>query len=81
VCNLCLGSNFEYPEGYAGADDDETGQCITHEECESYDDYVLLEREDEGDRCAALYYLRNEDGQREEDYCIEFCNEDPNRMR
>ena len=78
----CVPEHDQCPEGYNTEDDDETGQCQPNEECESYDDYVLLtdRGERKGDRCSALHYLCNEDGQREEEYCIEYCNEDPDRM-
>lgn len=72
--------DIECPDGYNIADDDETGQCIPNEICEGYDEYILIEKEGESDRCAALYYLCSEDGQREEEYCIEFCSEEPGRM-
>lgn len=76
----CVPNDIECPVGYNIEDDDESGQCIPNEICEAYDNMVLIEREGEGDRCAALYYLCNEDGQRAEEYCIEYCNEDPDRM-
>lgn len=73
----CVPSDVECPDGYNIEDNDETGQCIPNEVCEGYDDMVLIEREGEGDRCATLYYICGDDEHREEDYCIEYCNENP----
>ena len=56
VAFQCNGE-WKCPEGYHGADDDESGQCYPNDEGCEYDDYVLLDDpEDEGDRCAYLGY-------------------------
>ncbi len=69
------------PEGYHGRDDDETGQCYPDSEGCEWDGYVMLEREDgKGNTCSVLYLLCDQEEHKEEEYCIEYCNEGPNRM-
>jgi hypothetical protein len=77
--NVC--SPVECQEGYASADDEETGLCITYEKCESdrYVDngYILLKDES---RCAYWFRVCDEAEHRGEDYCIENCKENPDRF-
>ncbi len=79
--NVC--SPIDCQEGYATADDEETGLCFAYEDCEDYgsgSNYVLIEREvDEGYRCAALSYICDEAEHGSKDYCIEYCKENPDR--
>jgi hypothetical protein len=75
--NVC--SPIECQEGYVGADDDETGLCITYEECEDYNPGVYILLEEEG-RCATFNYICDEEEHRQEDYCVEFCEENPDSM-
>lgn len=68
------------PDGYHYEDEDESGQCYPNDEgCGDYGPYVLIEGE-RGDRCALLYFICDEAEHRGEDYCIEYCNEDPDRL-
>jgi hypothetical protein len=72
--NVC--SPIECQEGYITADDDETGLCITPEECEEYNpgNYVLIETDDGTETCAALYYICDNEEHIEEEYCVEWSN-------
>lgn len=65
------------PEDYHGRDDDETGQCYPNDKGCEWEDYILIEEER---RCASLSYICNEDEHKAENYCIDFCNEDPERF-
>jgi hypothetical protein len=42
---------------------------------------VLINRQpnEEGDRCDSLAYICNIDEHREEGYCVEYCEENPER--
>lgn len=67
-------------EGYHGVDEDETGLCYPNDEgCGDHGPYVLIEGE-RGDHCALLYYICDEAEHRGEDYCIEYCKENPDRL-
>lgn len=67
------------PEGYHTRDDDETGQCYPNERGCEWDGYIFLEggEDGEGDRCAVLYAICNEEEYREREECIEYCKELP----
>jgi hypothetical protein len=76
ICGLddCL-------EGYVVADEDESGLCITYEECESGfhadNNYILIK--DDG-RCALGYFVCDDPDHRDENYCIEYCDEKPDQQ-
>ena len=68
------------PDGYHGTDDDETGQCYPNENgCESkYDNFILLtDRPGKSDRCAELSEICDEVEHVREEYCIDYCREQP----
>ena len=68
-------------EGYHEEEDDESGLCYPDDEGCSQDDYVLVEREDgNGMICAYFYSICDEAEHRNENYCIEYCEEDPDRF-
>ncbi|MGH9975845.1 MAG: hypothetical protein ACRD8Z_08440 [Nitrososphaeraceae archaeon] len=69
------------PEGYHKEDDDETGQCYPDSEGCSSNAMILLECENgEGKTCRVLYLICDQAEHRGEDYCIEFCEENPDSM-
>ena len=69
------------PEGYHSEDDDESGQCYPDEEGCSNDNYVMLERQDgEGNICRVLYVICDQEEHKEEQYCIEHCQEYPDSL-
>lgn len=68
------------PEGYHRETDDETGQCYPDDEGCSSDSYVMIEREDGSKYCEVLYLLCDEAEHSSTDYCIEFCEENPDSM-
>jgi hypothetical protein len=64
-------------KGYVGADEDEHGLCISYERCENdYTGYVLIKDEA---RCAVGVDVCNEPEHSSKDYCVEFCEENPDR--
>lgn len=65
------------PDGYHSVDDDESGQCYPNEGGCEYDYFILIEREDGSYRCAALYSICGSEEFRNENFCIELCEEDP----
>ena len=69
------------PDDHHTVDSDETGQCYPNSEGCEWDSYVLLtDRPGKNDRCAGLIYICNEAEHKGEDYCIEYCEEDPDRF-
>jgi hypothetical protein len=77
--NVCSPDGCE--EGYVEADEEEHGPCnITYEECESGsyadNDYILIK---DDSRCALGYFVCIEPEHREKDYCIEYCDENPEK--
>ena len=70
------------PEGYHDAWEDESGQCYPNDEGCRDDGFVLVEREDEdrNDQCAPLYIICDEEEVRNEDFCIEYCEENPDEF-
>jgi hypothetical protein len=77
--NVCSPDGCE--EGYVEADEEEHGLCnITYEECESGsyadNDYILIK---DDSRCALGYFVCIEPEHREKDYCIEYCDENPEK--
>ena len=77
--NVC--SPKECQEGYHEEEDDETGLCYPDDEGCSQDDYVLVEREDgKGMICAYFYSICDEAEHSSKEYCIEWCEEDPDRL-
>jgi hypothetical protein len=68
------------PDGYHAEDDDGSGQCYPDDTGCQYDDMILIEASDgDGMRCASLDYICNEDEHRNEDYCVTYCEENPER--
>lgn len=67
------------PEGYHDNFEWEDNVCYSNDEgCQS-DDYILVEREDEdrNDTCGPLYYYCDEEEVRNEDFCIEYREKNP----
>jgi hypothetical protein len=60
-------------------DDNETGQCYSNERGCEWDGYIFLEGDEdvEGDRCAVLYVICDQDEYKDREECIEYCNEHP----
>ena len=79
--NVC--SPIKCQEGYHTEYDLETGLCLPNE-VECPDTMVFVESGDDeypyGDRCTPLYTICDEAEHREEDYCIEYCEENPDRL-
>jgi hypothetical protein len=72
--------DWECPEGYHYVDEDESGQCYPNSEgCGDNEPFVLIEGK-YGDRCAILYFICDEVEHKGEDYCIDYCEENPNRF-
>jgi len=67
------------PEGYHDNFEWEDNVCYSNDEGCQNDDYILVEREDEdrNDTCGPLYYYCDEEEVRNEDFCIEYCEENP----
>ena len=65
-------------EGYVNPSEDEHGLCISYERCENdYTGYVLLKDEAS---CSLLSDVCDEPEHSAKDYCIEYCEEDPDRF-
>jgi hypothetical protein len=70
--------NWTCPEGYHNEDDDETGQCYSNDQ-ECPPGMIFEEGTgdgDDSDSCRSLYYICDEEEHRQEDYCIEFCEDE-----
>ena len=63
------------PEGYHDIFDDEDNICHSNEkDCPNT---MILVEDEYGTTCSSLYHICNDEEVRNEDFCIEYCEENP----